>query len=196
MDPEPAPNRRWRRALTIAVLAAIVIAVTAVVYLGPGQALRARASPTPLGHVHTQTPAAAPSPCPPTSLAISGAVNDCAVASGSFFCPPDLTSSPSRVERLSGRKFDFLLYIGLGGAYHGPGAYALTPWPGGTLDALDGVVKVALREYVSGTLWESAAGSVTFDPDGKSGSVFAGLVGPSAPAAGVAVTVAGQWRCP
>ena len=96
---------------------------------------------------------------------------------------------------LHGTRDDFLLYIEVNGAYHGPGSYALAPWPHASLGVPDGVAKVAIREYVSGRLWESSAGSVTIDQSEEYGHVYAGLGASTYSPVDVELNIAGWWSC-
>lgn len=96
---------------------------------------------------------------------------------------------------MRGVQHDFLVYIEMDGAYHGPGSYALVPWHGAALDARDGVAKVAVREYVSGTLWESSAGSLTVDDQGSGGWLYAGFGASQDSPVQVELNVVGWWSC-
>ncbi|MFI5111019.1 MAG: hypothetical protein ACHP78_19525, partial [Terriglobales bacterium] len=109
-------------------------------------------------------------------------------------CPTGSFDQP-RVVLLHGTKDDFLLYIEVNGAYHGPGTYALTPWPHANLGVADGVAKVALREHTTGALWESSAGSLMIGQSEEFGWVYAGLGASENSPVDVALNIAGWWSC-
>ena len=109
-------------------------------------------------------------------------------------CPTG-SFSQARVLRMHGTKHDFILYVEVNSAYTGPGTYALAPWPNATLGNPDGIVKVAIREWNSGGLWESTAGSLTIDKSEESGWLYAGLGGSTDSPVDVELNIAGRWSC-
>jgi hypothetical protein len=179
-----------RRILVIAA-AVVVIALAALVYLLPHQSNVASAPrSTPSSKA---TASAAPLSCQPTELKLDGAFQECAAIDKAQSCPASFDQP--KVVLLHGAKHDFLIYIELNGAYHGPGTYALVPWPHESLGVSDGVAKVAIREYVTGRLYESSAGSITIDNLQNSGYVYAGLgASPNSPVQ-VELNIAGWWSC-
>lgn len=194
MEPE---SRRKSRALALIATSLVAVAVVGLIYL--------RASTTLLGRnatavLHTPSPQrkslATPwnGPCAPTEMKFTGIFNECATVDKGMSCPSG-SFSEARIFRMHGTKDDFILYIEVDGNYHGPGNYALAPWPHDSLGVPDGVAKVAVREYSSGQLWESSAGSLTIDSLENGGFVYAGL-GPSTySAVDVQLNIAGWWSC-
>jgi hypothetical protein len=132
--------------------------------------------------------------CPPTELKLTGVFDECASVDKGQSCPTGSFDRP-RVVMLHGTKDDFLLYIEVNGAYHGPGTYALSPWPHATLGVPDGVAKVVLREYITGVVWESSAGSLMIGQSEESGWVYAGLGASASSPVDVSLNVAGWWSC-
>ena len=149
----------------------------------------------------------APNPCRPTELHLTGAFNGCAFDSGPQtgfgVHPPPLCVTPTpgpdfRVfMHLRDANRDYLLYVQVIGRYHGPGVYQLAAWPKPTLGANDHVAKVAVREFTTGRLWDSAAGVIRVDRGGGSGSVRATLepTGLAADGSARELTIDGPWRC-
>jgi len=109
-------------------------------------------------------------------------------------CPTG-SYSQARVVRLHGTKHDFILYVEVNGAYDGPGTYALAPWPNATLGKPDGIAKVAIREWNTGELFESTAGSLTINKSEESGWVYAGLGASSYSPVDVQLNISGWWSC-
>ena len=183
-------SRTARGTLVIGV-AIIAIALTVVLYLNPFKsAVRTapRTTPSP-----SATASAATLACPPTELKLTGAFQECASIDKGQSCPTSFDQP--KVVLLHGTKDDFLLYIEVNGAYHGPGTYPLAPWPHATLGVNDGIAKVAIREYIGGRLWQSSAGSLTIDNLGDSGWVYAGLGASASSPVQVDLSVAGWWAC-
>jgi hypothetical protein len=204
MDPV---NRHKRQAIVVGV-ALIAVAVASLVYLGP-QLFRhkpvASATPSPV-----VSPIPSPLACATTQLNVTGLFNECADVGTGLSCPGVLVSrlgskamylagatyGDLRVEVLfHGTTHDFILYIEVKGAYHGPDTYPLVRWPHDSLGVNDGIAKVALREGESGRFWESTAGSVTINDDEHSGWVYAGLGADPGSPAKVPVSIAGWWSC-
>lgn len=142
----------------------------------------------------TAAPIRADVTCQPTELKLTGAFNECASINHGQSCPSGPFDQP-RVILLIGTKDKFLLYVEVNGGYHGPGTYALAPWPHATLGVADGVAKVAIREYTTGALWESSAGSVTIESSEEFGYVYAGLGASSNSPVDVSLNIAGWWSC-
>jgi hypothetical protein len=132
--------------------------------------------------------------CPSTELRFTGVFDECVAIDKGQACPSG-SFDQARVVLLHGTRDDFLLYVEVNGAYHGPGTYALTPWPHAALGVPDGVAKVAIREYVTGRLWESSAGSVTIDNSEEYGHVYAGLGASTYSPVDVELNIAGWWSC-
>jgi hypothetical protein len=178
-------------------MAAVVVAIAVVglVYMrggtvGPRSGVVV-GTPTP-----SVKPTAAPwnGSCASTEMKFTGIFNECATVDKGMSCPSG-SFNQARAFRMHGTKDDFIVYIEVNGIYHGPGTYGLEPWPHDSLGVPDGVAKVAVREYVTGRLWESSAGSVTIDNLENGGFVYAGL-GPSANSAVVVeLNIAGWWSC-
>lgn len=156
-----------------------------------------------------QAPVAAPQPagpavswngtCPTTQLVMTGAFVGCSVIQQVEYCPR--TFEQAKVLRLHGAQNDFLLYIEIYGAYHGPGTYQLKPWPHPGLGEDDGVAKVAVREYDSGQYWQSVSGWLTVEPGEMNGSLSTGLgkdpvlpQGYDSPMQ-IDLNLAGRWSC-
>ena len=156
---------RAARAVAVMTLSVALMAVAGVTYLRGDSAAAPRTSG---GGVESNRP------CPPTELTMTGAFTECANLRTVDFCP--LTFDQAKVLRVHSAAHDFLVYIEINGAYRGPGLYQLRPWPHPGLGSDDGVAKVAVREYESGQLWESAAGWVRVDESQREGSLSAGLV--------------------
>ena len=171
MSADHRENTLVRRIVLIA-LAVVAVTLASSVYLIPRQLNRVIA-PAPS---HSPGSQLAPwnGPCAPAQLSLTGFFSECASVDKGLSCPTG-SFDHARVEQLHGTKHDFLLYVEVIGAYHGSGTYALAPWPHPTLGVPDGVAKVAIREYATGRLWESTAGSVTIDNLEDGGYVYAGL---------------------
>jgi len=184
------PSRASRGILVIAV-AFVAIAVASLIYLNPH---KSSASATRPGPSTTPLTLAVASPtdlaCPPTELKITGVFEECASADQGQTCSAS-PASPLWVVLMHGTKHDFLLYIEGNSGYRGPGNYLLAPKPDG--------VKVEIREYVSGRLWESSAGSIDIIDLGNGGGwggwIYAGLgPTPNSPVQ-TALNLAGWWTC-
>lgn len=187
-------SRRGARAIGVMSGSAVLMVLAGLVYLGGG-----------LGTLHfaraAATPTAAASPwngtCPPTELKVTGAYMECAAMDHGMFCPSSFDQVKS--IRLHGTKHDFIIYVEIYGGYHGPGTYQLRPWPHPSLGVKDGAAKVALREWVSGALFESVSGSLVVDDLENSGFVYAGLgvepVLEPGTLAKVDVNLSGWWSC-
>jgi hypothetical protein len=188
---------RLKRALVVIAVSVVIVLTAGLVYLREGSTLAGRTAAN-----STPTPKASPrvgaspwnQPCPPTELSLTGIFNECASVNVGMSCPSG-SFDQARVLRLHGTKDDFILYVEVNGSYHGPGTYALAPWPSDTLGKPDGVAKVAIREWSSGTLFESAAGSLTIDTSEESGWVYAGLGASSYSTVDVKLNIAGWWSC-
>ena len=132
--------------------------------------------------------------CASTEMKFTGIFNECATVDKGMSCPSG-SFKQARVFRMHGTKDDFIVYIEVNGNFHGPGTYVLEPWPSDSLGVPDGVAKVAVREYASGRLWESSAGSLTIDNLQNGGYVYAGLgASPNSPVQ-VDLNIAGWWSC-
>lgn len=155
--PWPAVTSSYRlfRRLLVILVAVIAVALISLLYLTPRKSISTIAPPS------SPSPSSSPSPwngpCPPTELKLTGVFQECASIDKGLSCPAG-SFNQARVVSLHGTKHDFILYIEVNGAYHGPGTYALAPWPHATLGVADGVAKVAIRESATGRLWESTAG--------------------------------------
>jgi hypothetical protein len=149
--------------------------------------------------------------CATSAVRLSGVLEDCLSGVGGISCPSG-SFDHDRVFRYRGATDQFVLYVEVNGAYHGPATYPLAPWPDASLGAPDGVAKVALRRWTDGMLWRSTTGWLTIDPDEESGWVYAGMQvagdqtsGPAIralstnrpvnAALGVQLSIAGPWSC-
>ncbi len=173
----------------------VVIGVAGLVYLRGGIASRntgaVAGAPTP-SVKSTATPWTGS--CASTEMKFTGIFNECATVDKGMNCPSG-SFNQARVFRMHGTKDDFIVYIEVNGNYNGAGTYLLEPWPHDSLGVPDGVAKVAVREYLTGRLWESSAGSLTIDNLENGGFVYAGL-GPSANSPVVVeLNIAGWWSC-
>jgi len=187
--------RRRTRALAVIAAVVVVIAVVGLVYLRGGITSRytGAVAGTPTPSVES-TPTPWNGSCASTEMKFTGIFNECATVDKGMSCPSG-SFNQARVFRMHGTKDDFIVYIEVNGNYHGPGTYVLEPWPHNSLGVPDGVAKVAVREYVTGRLWESSAGSLTIDNLENGGFVYAGL-GPSANSPVVVeLNIAGWWSC-
>ncbi|MGA8923797.1 MAG: hypothetical protein WB682_11685 [Candidatus Dormiibacterota bacterium] len=173
-------------AALIAIGAASIVYVVSRGVTGP---TASRPSPSP-----SVVASSANLSCPPTELKLTGVFDECAAIDKGQSCPTGSFDQP-RVVLLHGTKDDFLLYIEVNGAYHGPGTYALMPWPHANLGVADGVAKVALRESTTGALWESSAGSLMIGQSEEFGWVYAGLGASESSPVDVALNIAGWWSC-
>jgi von Willebrand factor type D domain/Effector protein len=147
-----------------------------------------------------ETEAALVRPSPPASgavpqdLTFSGAV-DARIASGSTDCflasiPEGRAFTVEVVGNADGRNIDLSLHIGLPGpSYHGPGRYSVD----GTLgpsSALLNVETAGATSYTGASTSESP-GTLTINPDEKSGTVDAAFTSGS----GIDEHVSGTWAC-
>lgn len=132
-------------------------------------------------------------------LDFAGAFNDCSAPVFDARIPCILPQPPHEYGfsvRLHGSRHDYLLYINIRGNYTGPQAYGLRPWPSAALGDQDGVPKVAVREFVSGDLWQSVEGLVRISADGSSGTLSATLTPPGGAQSGLSdMRVDGHWQC-
>ena len=187
--------RRRTRALTVIAAVMVVVAVVGLVYLRGGMTSRYTdavvGTPSP-SVVSTATPWNGS--CASTEMKFTGIFNECATVDKGMSCPSG-SFSQARVFRMHGTKDDFIVYIEVNGNYHGPGTYVLGPWPHDSLGIPDGVAKVAVREYVTGRLWESSAGSLTIDNLENGGFVYAGLGRSANSPIVVELNLAGWWNC-
>ena len=175
----------------------VAIAVVGFVYLRMNATILSR-NTAAAGHTPRPSPQSPPTPwngsCASTEMTFTGVFNECATVDQGMSCPTG-SFSQARIFRMHGTKDDFIVYIEVNGNYHGPGTYVLAPWPHDSLGVPDGVAKVAVREYTTGRLWESSAGSLTIDPLENGGFVYAGL-GPSANSPVIVeLNIAGWWSC-
>ncbi|HSP08725.1 MAG TPA: hypothetical protein VLU92_03915 [Candidatus Dormibacteraeota bacterium] len=178
--------------MLIVAVSIIAVAIASLIYLSPHKsnatAARPSVSPTPLT-------AATPSPsdltCPPTELKITGVFEECAAVDKGQACLPNQTN-PLWIVLLHGTKHDFLLYVEVDGVYHGAGTYLLSP-------LADGTAKVRIREYISGRMWESSAGSVAIVDIGSGGGwggwIYAGLGWTRNSPVQTELNLAGWWAC-
>lgn len=183
---------RMPRLILVAAVAVVAITLVSLIYLVPRKNSTARTPP-----LHSSpTPGATPVSlsCPPTELKLTGVFEECAAIDKGQSCPAG-SFDHLRIVLLHGSKHDFLLYIEVNGAYHGPGTYPLTPWPRARLGVPDGVAKVAIREYVTGKLLESTAGSLTIDKSEEDGWLFAGLGASANSPVDVELSISGWWSC-
>ncbi len=161
----------------------VVFGVTAWLVTG-GASVRV----APPSHSHPPGVTAAPLDCLSSEIKLVGAFNDCAsIDSASSNCqvsPPVFNT----LFKLLGRSQDFLLYLMVPGGYSGAGEYRLDT----------GAAEVDAREFPTGALWLSVAGTLTVTgSDGRSGTVSATLetaLGNDVPTN--SVTVNGPWSCP
>ncbi len=175
--------------ITGAIVAIAAASVVFMVYRGTNNpiALRPTSSPSAAAVRNDLT-------WRPTELKLTGAFNECASINHGQSCPTGSFDLP-RVILLIGTKDKFLLYVEVNGGYHGPGTYPLVPWPSSTLGVPDSVAKVAIREYTTGALWESSAGSVTIESSEEFGYVYAGLGASTSSPVDVSLNIAGWWSC-
>jgi hypothetical protein len=188
-------DRQSRRTIVIGLAIAAMV-VASLVYLGASKTsipTAARPSSTPSGFA-TPVPSPANLSCSPTELKLTGIYNECATVDKGQSCSAS-SPDPLWFVLLRGTKHQFLLYVELYGIYRGSGTYALTPWPHSTFGVADGVPKVAVREYVTGALWQSSAGSLTVDSSENGGWVYAGLGASSNSPVQVDLNIAGWWSC-
>jgi len=190
---------RARRRIVVIAVAIVAVAIASLLYLAPRGASTAqrssRQSPS-LVATHGPSPLQSPSnfSCPPTRLKFTGIFNECVAAISMVSCVPN-PPNPMWVVLATGTQHKFLLYIQIDGAYHGPGTYSLVPWPNATFGASDGVTKIAVREYTTGALWQSSAGSLTVDDQGNGGWIYAGLGASANSPVQVDLNIAGWWTC-
>jgi hypothetical protein len=151
-----------------------------------------------VGAAETEAAFVRPSPPPsgsvPQDLTFSGVVN-ASVTSGSTDCslisiPEGRALTVGVVGNAEGRRIEFSLNVGLPGpSYHGPGRYSVD----GTLGASSGLLSVDVggtTTYVGATTSE-APGTLTINPDEKSGTVDTALTsGPR-----IDEHVSGTWAC-
>jgi hypothetical protein len=135
--------------------------------------------------------------CSVQQLELSLFFTGCAdsVGNGTDLCDASKSGFFQGLAYLRDKHHAYLLYVEVDGVYHGPGTYALAPWPQAGLRAGDGFAKVALREAGSGALWRSTGGWLRVDAGEKSGAVRAGLVYDGAEATVLGLKTIGAWSC-
>jgi len=186
------PNRASRGMLVIAV-AFVAIAVASLIYLNPHKSSANAARPTPSTSPRALA-VASPTDlsCPPTELKLTGVFEECASVGQGQTCSTS-PASPLWVVLMHGSKHDFLLYVEGNSAYKGPGNYLLTT------AQPEGSVTVEIREYISGRLWVSSAGSVDIIDLGSGGGwggwIYAGLGPTKNSPVQTALNLAGWWSC-
>ena len=192
-DLPPRPDRRK----AILVISASVVVVALVLSLVNRGALNLSRHSTPLRTTSSSTPSPTPvRGCQPNQLQLVGAFNSCADQAGS--AAPACSPGPAG-EVFDGQghlrdgNYRYILYLEVDGGYLGPGAYTLVPWPHQGLGERDGIAKVAVREFASGTLWQSVAGSLTIE--GDQGFVFALLAQPDGGPTSQMLKISGEWYC-
>ena len=131
--------------------------------------------------------------CLEPAIVLTGAISGCAGVVEGLSCPSGPFEA-ARVVHLRSSSADFILYLEVDGGYHGPGTYDLAPWPHDSLGTGDDVAKVAIREWISGRLWESVGGSMTIDNSERDGTVDADLRVDSRSDA--LLHIHGPWTCP
>jgi hypothetical protein len=173
---------RPERAAAVIAASVVAILVVGALYLRVGTTLLSYvgANATP-----SRTPSHSPwnAPCPPTEMSLTGIFQECLSVDIGMSCPTG-TLAQMRVMRMHGTKNDFILYVQVDG-YRGPGTYTLAA----------GVGHVALREWSSGEIWESAAASVTIAENEESGWLYAGLGASNYSTVDVKLNAAGWWSC-
>ncbi|MBV9524927.1 MAG: hypothetical protein JOZ46_03815 [Candidatus Dormibacteraeota bacterium] len=178
------------RAGILALLAAFVVGVGVLAWLGPGNGV----------HSLTTPPPATPTPRPhvPCEVVLTGDVKDCGIPVSDPTTRSACVAAGNVLRatmRLRGNARDYVLSIAMVGWYHGASTYQLWPWGQTSLTAPD-VPKVALQ-FDSGAIWESSDGSMTVAAGGQSGTLDArlGYVSglPEAPLG--LLTLSGSWSC-
>jgi hypothetical protein len=183
---------RTSRALLVIAVAIIAVAIASLIYLSPhkSKASAARPSVSP-SRLNSATPSPSDLTCAPTELKLTGVFEECAAVDRGQLCLPS-QPNPLWVVLLHGTKHDFLLYVEVDGVYHGPGNYLLAP-------LADGTARVRIREYVSGRLLESSAGSVAIIDLGNGGGwggwIYAGLGQTTNSPVQTELNLAGWWAC-
>lgn len=147
----------------------------------------------------------APNPCRPTEIHLSGVFSGCAFDSGPEtgfgVHPPPLCIPPkpgpdfSVFMHLRDATRDYLLYLQVIGRYHGPGVYQLAAWPKPTQGDNDQAARVAVRDFITGEVWESTSGFLRVDRGAGSGSVQAALEPSAGTSAARQLRIVGPWRC-
>ena len=138
--------------------------------------------------------------CGATEIKLTGAYDDCGAVPLALKPLPCVVSGANLMNTipLQGATRSYFLYLNVDGSYVGRHTYALKPWPDPYFEANDKATKVAVREEVSGALWQSTDGTLTLSgASGRSGSVSADLVlvgGEPTPGV-VSLHIVGQWRC-
>ena len=132
--------------------------------------------------------------CFSQAILLTGAINACVGVLEAMGCPRG-SFDAARVVHLRGSGADYILYLEVDGGYQGPGTYPLAPWKKDTLLADDNVAKVAVREWDTGTLWESYSGLLTIDSSEESGRVEADLRLPDKTSSPI-LHIQGTWTCP
>ena len=183
--------------MAVVATSVVAIALVGLIYLRTSTPLFGQ---NPIAGYHTPSPspqtltATWNGTCPSTEMKFTGAFNECATVDKGMSCPSG-SLTQTRIFRMHGTKDDFIVYVEVDGNYHGPATYVLAPWPHDSFGVSDGVAKVAVRDYWTGKLWRSSAGSLTIDPLENGGFVYAGL-GPSANSPVVVeLNMAGWWSC-
>ncbi len=131
-----------------------------------------------------------PIACRVDQLLLVGAFNECAAIdrASSHFCAIS-AHAVSAIFQLRGTSHEFILYLTIPTQYAGAGEYALT----------DGTAEVDLREYATGSYWQSVAGVLHVSTrDGRSGTVSAILeasVGNNSVGSALPLSIDGAWSC-
>jgi hypothetical protein len=166
-----------------------MLVVTAL-YLRVGHILTSRIAQL----VPTKATASPAFACGSDQLRLTGADQDCIKSFQAMSCPTG-SYDQARVVHLHGTTGNYILYVEVRGAYHGPAAYSLAPWPHPSLGVSDGVAKVAVREWTSGAMWQSTSGTLTIARGEETGTVSAVLTGGGGSNADQ-LHIAGRWMCP
>jgi hypothetical protein len=158
----------------------------------------------PRGTTLAAVPVAAPAEpsCASPQLELIGAFYGCAnpVAEMAMPCPYRASDRFAGLAHVEENHHRYMIFLSVDGGYHGPATYPLAPWPNSPwLEAHDGVAKVLVQETTTRTYWQSAAGSISIDKGGDSGSVFADLnfffTNAAKAPASHRLKIDGPWRC-
>lgn len=191
--------RRWR--LRWIVQAAAVVALVGGP-LGVQAALLRPASETPMSRTTTSAQGIDATFDLEFSGAFTGRFTDPEFLSVIQHCgrDPDITPTELAVDLIIGRVATERVALSLSIAFYtGPGSYALTPY--GTTPPVGQPRTLLVVERISGQLtdnagdqWDGMAGTVTVNPDERSGSLDAELRSHRAPQT-TALRVRGTWSC-
>ena len=183
---------------------ALVVAAVIILWLDEGNGmaqLRVVIAPQQSLIAATVNPPPFTRLCLPRDLQLTGAFDGCAapmIAAPQTCVPPLSADSYLAVIPVRDYSHDYLLYVAVDGGHLPPGTYPLFPAIHPGLGQHDGLVKVAVREAVTGALWVSSAGWLTINSTGRSGAVRQAILqreGGTSKPSDRSLQLDGPWSC-